>query len=86
MRDPIQLEFFRRYLTFKEADTPLHFSQAVEDLKKTKEPKVRQQKVNQIIRKFFKNNGWNLFTVQLIRLHYIMIILLYMSFRLDFTF
>ena len=53
MKDPINREFFRRYLIYNGGEIPLNFYNNVEDLKNSKDPRAKQNKMTQITRKYF---------------------------------
>ncbi|XP_076809271.1 uncharacterized protein LOC143452259 isoform X5 [Clavelina lepadiformis] len=53
LRDPLHFEFFKRYMKMHKSEAPLLFWKAVELLRRTESPTVRQRKAQQILKKFF---------------------------------
>ena len=53
LRDPLHVEFFKRFLAAKHKDTPLLFWIAVDEIKKSSTGKPKQTRVSAIIKRFF---------------------------------
>ncbi|XP_078491371.1 regulator of G-protein signaling protein-like [Ciona intestinalis] len=53
LRDPVHLEFFKRFMKFHKSETPVLFWKTVELLKRTESSSARQKKAQLILKKFF---------------------------------
>ncbi|XP_053401949.1 regulator of G-protein signaling protein-like [Mercenaria mercenaria] len=57
MSDPVQYDFFKRFMVTQKVGLPVLFWRAVEDLQEISIGKIREIKVTQIMRKFFGRFG-----------------------------
>ncbi|KAK3603388.1 hypothetical protein CHS0354_009372 [Potamilus streckersoni] len=57
LSNPIQYDFFKRYLIDNNALTPLNFWRNIEDLKHMSHIKTVQMKIKQIVKKYFGRHG-----------------------------
>nr|XP_056700670.1 regulator of G-protein signaling protein-like [Euleptes europaea] len=53
LQNPVHLDYFRHFLKLHNAETPLLFWMAVEDIIKETDPKVQRGLINEVVRNFF---------------------------------